>query len=158
MFTCEIDLAPVLATWREACAEIARGMNRGVERGVTEAIEAARQSHPYTDRTGALTASLRGYLERSAAPRGGGQAVGVMTAGARYASYVEAGTGPHVIEAKNRTALHFEMGGEEVFARRVHHPGSRAFPFMGPAVLKAERVITAEVELAIARAACLFRE
>jgi phage gpG-like protein len=33
-------------------------------------------------------------------------------------------TPAHVIEAKNAKALHFMMGGKEVFAKRVNHPGS----------------------------------
>lgn len=33
-------------------------------------------------------------------------------------------TSPHIIEAKNGEALHFLMGGKDVFFKRVHHPGS----------------------------------
>jgi hypothetical protein len=34
-------------------------------------------------------------------------------------------TKPHVIEPRNAKALRFIIGGRVVFARRVHHPGSR---------------------------------
>lgn len=46
-----------------------------------------------------------------------------------YARYVEEGTRPHIIEAKGK-ALAFVMGGKQVFAKRVHHPGTAANPFL----------------------------
>jgi hypothetical protein len=42
---------------------------------------------------------------------------------ASYAPYVEWGTGPHIIEPVNASALAFEIGGQTVFAKRVMHPG-----------------------------------
>lgn len=86
-----------------------------------------------------------------------------------YARFVEEGTGPHDIWPKeghgfvgpmragqsrrsltdigtHRVALRWYVGGRPVFARMVHHPGSRAYPFMGPALLKSERVLIRELE------------
>lgn len=40
-----------------------------------------------------------------------------------YAPFVEYGTGPHIIRPITAQALHFFIGGEEVFAKEVHHPG-----------------------------------
>lgn len=44
--------------------------------------------------------------------------------------YVEFGTPPHIIRAKNAKALHFKVDGEDVFAKTVHHPGTRPNPFI----------------------------
>lgn len=44
---------------------------------------------------------------------------------APYAGYVEFGTAPHEIRPKNAKALRFTVGGQVVFARVVHHPGTR---------------------------------
>jgi hypothetical protein len=177
-FTCDIDFSELDAAWQEAMAELARGVNRGVERGVTEGAAEARSSHRYQDRTGALTASIGGHLERSAVGAGG-QAIGVLEATAKHASFVESGTAPHDIYPKEgegfvgplrkgqsrrdkrdigtaRAALRWEGPDGLHFARHVHHPGGRPYPFMGPAVLKAERVIEVEVELATARAAAIL--
>lgn len=44
---------------------------------------------------------------------------------APYAGYVEFGTGPHEIRPRNAKALRFTVGGQVVFARVVHHPGTR---------------------------------
>jgi len=153
VFTCEIEgLEELERDWRDAQGALADGCTKGVKRGVTEGAAQARASHPYQDRSHALTDSIQGRLERSAARTAGGEASGVIVAGARHASFVEGGTAPHDIEAKGK-ALHWEGADGEHFAKRVHHPGSPAMPFMGPAALKAERVMTVEVELAEQRAA-----
>lgn len=57
----------------------------------------------------------------------------------RYAIFVEFGTGPHVIRAKNGKMLRWEAGGEVHFARGVLHPGTQAQPFLRPALLKERR-------------------
>ncbi len=44
-----------------------------------------------------------------------------------YALGLEKGTKPHVITPRRRRALRFVVGGREVFARRVNHPGTRAY-------------------------------
>jgi hypothetical protein len=54
-----------------------------------------------------------------------------------YAPYVEFGTGPHVIRAKNaRVLANAETG--QVFGPVVHHPGTRANPFMERIVATAQ--------------------
>jgi hypothetical protein len=50
---------------------------------------------------------------------------------AKYAAFVEKGTGPHFIEPVSGSCLAFEAGeGNLVFTRLVHHPGTRANPFV----------------------------
>lgn len=49
---------------------------------------------------------------------------------ASYASFVEFGTAPHVIEAKNKKALHWGGDGGP-FAKRVNHPGTKPNDFIG---------------------------
>jgi hypothetical protein len=48
----------------------------------------------------------------------------VLTNDVHYAIYVNNGTHPHVIRAKNGKALRFMAGGGVVFARSVNHPGT----------------------------------
>lgn len=55
---------------------------------------------------------------------------------ADYALYVHEGTRPHVIRPKNAQALRFNVGGREVFAKRVDHPGTKARPFLRNAGLR----------------------
>jgi len=53
-----------------------------------------------------------------------------------YAGYVRWGTRPHVIRARRAKALRFEIQGREIFAKSVHHPGTKPNYFMERAVSK----------------------
>lgn len=75
-------------------------------------------------------------------------AVGEMRWPQRYASFVDAGTRPHVIEARRKPNLVFfwpKIGGIFV-GKRVNHPGTQAYGFAGLAYLKADAVLRAEIE------------
>lgn len=51
-----------------------------------------------------------------------------------YYQFVETGAQPHLIRPRKPGGkLRFEVGGAEVFARVVHHPGMAARPFLRPA-------------------------
>lgn len=52
---------------------------------------------------------------------------------AAYAPYVEFGTKPHTIKPKTKRALKFRVGGQWIYAAEVHHPGTKAQPFVRPA-------------------------
>lgn len=51
-----------------------------------------------------------------------------------YAAFVNDGTRPHIIRPKNARALRFRVGGQIVYARVVHHPGTRPNPFLDRAL------------------------
>lgn len=54
---------------------------------------------------------------------------------AKYARWLHEGTRPYTIVPKTAKALRFKVGRQVVFARRVHHPGLRGWPFLaGPLV------------------------
>lgn len=44
---------------------------------------------------------------------------------APHAKFVLSGTAPHIIRAKNASALRFTTGGKTVFAKQVNHPGTK---------------------------------
>jgi len=71
-----------------------------------------------------------------------------------YGADVEFGTRAHPITARRAKALVFTVHGTTVYARRVHHPGSRAEPFMAPALARA----VAGVPALASRAARLITE
>jgi hypothetical protein len=54
----------------------------------------------------------------------------------KYASYVEFGTGPHLILPRNKKALWWKGADHPV--RRVNHPGSKAKPWLRPAIAAAK--------------------
>lgn len=53
---------------------------------------------------------------------------------ADYAAAVNDGTRPHIIRPRQAQALRFVIGGRVVFAKVVHHPGTRARPFLDDAL------------------------
>lgn len=57
------------------------------------------------------------------------------------APFVEWDTRPHLIEPVRAQALHFRMGGREVFAKRVRHPGTKGAHFMARAAHQLEAEI-----------------
>ena len=46
--------------------------------------------------------------------------------------FIEFGTVPHVIRPTNKKALKFNVGTKDIFAKEVHHPGTRPSPFIRP--------------------------
>jgi phage gpG-like protein len=77
----------------------------------------------------------------------------VFSSGLPYAAIQEFGgqTKAHVIEAINGKALAFNMGGKQVFFKRVHHPGShiKGAHYMGEAF----REMTPEIQAGYQEAA-----
>jgi HK97 gp10 family phage protein len=65
---------------------------------------------------------------------GAGGAQARITSTAPYAKFVTSGTGPHVIEPRQARALHWSTRGQDAFAARVNHPGTKANPFVHDAV------------------------
>lgn len=80
--------------------------------------------------TGRLRASIRIESRRLLTLR----SVYTIGSDVSYAGYVHDGTRPHTIRPKRAQALRFVIGGRVVFAKVVHHPGTRARPFLDRAV------------------------
>jgi len=96
-----------------------------------------------------------GRLGRSIGPGGLTNDHAIVRASANYAAYVELGTRPHVIKPRNGKFLAFpakgtatrlggaptrdavRKGGAYVFARVVHHPGTKPQPFLVPGAQQA---------------------
>lgn len=76
-------------------------------------------------RTGRTASTIRTSSHRI--PRG---AVGSVYSTDEIAYYLEVGTREHVIRPRHRKALRFEVDGRVVFARMVHHPGTRAYRWL----------------------------
>ena len=89
-------------------------------------VEAARSKAP--KRTGYLASQISSVVEGDSA---------AIYAKAPYSAYVEFGTRPHLIQPRRAKALRFEVGGEEVFATRVQHPGTAPQPYLFPAAYEA---------------------
>lgn len=75
--------------------------------------------------TGNLRAS--GVMKYSMGRRG---PTGTVEYPVKYATAVHDGSGPHIIKARRKKALKFEMNGRTVYARSVKHPGTEGRPFL----------------------------
>ena len=64
-----------------------------------------------------------------------------VIANADYSADLEYGTKPHVIEPKTAKALHFQSDGEDVFTKKVNHPGTKPNPVMRNAALKVQKQV-----------------
>lgn len=109
-------------------------LTQAMDRYLAAVVKEAKVRHPYTDRTWALTRSIG----RGALGWRGHELRGEVTAGEHYGEYVEEGTRPHIIRARKAKMLHFVIDGKDVFTPMVRHPGSKPYPFLGPAILRTE--------------------
>ena len=65
---------------------------------------------------------------------------GKVEVGADYGIYVHEGTRPQIIRRRNKKVLANERSGK-VFGPVVHHPGTRANPFLTKAVKKSQNQV-----------------
>lgn len=146
----KVDLEiEIIEQWAHAQGTIAQGIKRAVENACTEGAQEARTVRRWKDRTGETLKGIEGKLDTFDHLG----AEGHIQSKAKHSSFLEDGTKPHRIEAKNAKALRWEgEGGVVHFARAVNHPGTKPMPFMGPAYLKAERVLERDITVAVAKA------
>lgn len=116
-----LDRADLRRVIRDASARELRNAGRQV-------VNRAKVLAPVD--TGRLRASIEGRLNRTWTLRP------QFTVGSNveYAQMVHDGTRPHIIRPRNARALRFVVGGQVVYARVVHHPGTRARPFLDRAL------------------------
>ena len=81
-------------------------------------------------RTGRLRSSIRADPPRIFSFRGS------LTVGSdlEYAAAVNDGSRPHIIRPRTKQVLRFQVGGQTVFARVVHHPGTKGVHFLDRAL------------------------
>lgn len=80
--------------------------------------------------TGRLRASIKGKASRTWTLR----PQFTVSSNVDYAQMVHDGTRPHIIRPRTKQVLKFNVGGQVVFAKVVHHPGTRARPFLDRAL------------------------
>jgi len=81
-------------------------------------------------RTGRLRGSIRAEEPRIFSLRGSVK----VGSDLEYAAFVNDGTRPHIIRPRRAQVLRFTVGGRTVFAKVVHHPGTRPRPFLDRAL------------------------
>lgn len=143
----EVDLPAFERDVRTFVEGVQRGLADVAHEAALDGAETARTVGRFQDRTGELRGSIR-VLSRVRTAEGGEARFGTRV---RHGLFVEAGTRPHEIRARRASALRWEQDGEIHFAKLVHHPGGRAFPFMGPGAIRAEASLYARAQVLVAR-------
>ena len=120
----------------QALSEFVEHMDTEVHDALDAALQRAvgvARSGQFFDRTGDLREQIRYTLDGKASED---TLLGTLGAYTTYASYVEDGTPPHKIEAKNAKALRIPIkgGNGAYFAKSVRHPGTQPVRFMLAAV------------------------
>lgn len=174
MLHCDVDLS----SFRETVGRTLDSLQHGIEHSVRAAAYAgereAKAGH-FKDQTGELRRKIQARQVRG----GHLTSTWMFVAETPYARFVEEGTRPHDIWPKagynaptsslkpgqkrrgrgkgphehvvgRGQALRWkDEGGEEHFARMVHHPGTKPVAFMGRAYLKAQSVLMRDLGLSI---------
>ena len=158
------------AAWEQAVHDLGTGVRRAVVLASREGAEEGRATGRWKDRTGE---ARRTITSRMVVDTFGRAEADILAPLERHV-WLDQGTAPHEIRPKvpygfvgptrrgqgrralndigtHRSALRWYVGDVPVFARVVHHPGTRGDGFAGRMFLKAERVLRAELELAAAR-------
>ncbi|WIC88818.1 minor capsid protein [Streptomyces phage OnionKnight] len=110
---------------RRALGGMSNDVKRAVDRTRIDVQNEARRRAPVD--TGRLRSSIVSRAETSG--RTAGYVIGTNV---NYAAAVEYGTSPHVIKPVNKRALYWPGAAHPVAS--VNHPGTRAQPFMRPAI------------------------
>jgi hypothetical protein len=143
------DVRGLVAALNEADKAIERNVRQELVFSASSIVLQARGTHDYRDRTRNLTSSIHeGKLTGSWAS--GTLTVSVI-ADAQYAAAIEYGSRPHEIVPRRRKYLRFAVGGRVVFAKKVHHPGTRAYEFLAKALEAQMPEITENIANAMER-------
>jgi ribosomal protein L13 len=77
-----------------------------------------------------------------------GKASAVIESKAKYSAYIDQGTRPHIIKARNAKVLANRRTGQ-FFGKIVHHPGTKAQPYFTNAIKSGEKFINTELSQAL---------
>lgn len=106
-----------------------RGASRQeLEEAARQVVNRAKVLAPVD--TGRLRASIRVERRRTLTLR----SIYTIGSDVEYADMVHGGTRPHIIRPRTKQVLKFQVGGRTVYAKLVHHPGTRARPFLDRAL------------------------
>lgn len=151
MFTVDLEgIEDVERAWDESVRELGAATRRATVLAAKEGAEEGRRAATWKDRTGEARRTITSKLVKDVF----GQAEADIIAPLFYHPYLDAGTRPHeILPVRARYLRFIASDGALVFTKRVMHPGTRGDGFAGKMYLKAERVLRAELEKAVARVA-----
>lgn len=151
-----IDVSGLLKRWDRAVDALANRVTRAAEVAAKEGAEHAKAFGTFKDRTGLTRRMTRGVSILRSRWTG----LAWFESRVLHASFLDGGTKPHEIHPRppNKVLRFIGKDGQVVFARKVNHPGTRPYGYMGAGALKVERVLQREAEIAAKEAETAFHQ
>lgn len=115
------QLVPDAAAFDRA---VVAGLRVAVPLAVKRTVGQARVKHAWKNRSYETAASIDSDARSTSSGAEGEVFAGTI------AVYLNDGTRPHVIAARRKKFLRFTQGGAVRFAKSVHHPGTKADPYL----------------------------
>jgi hypothetical protein len=148
----QVDSSEFLRAFGDLQAYLHNGAHQALVAAVKAAHDSARTTNLFKD---GPDARLRGSIVMGIDT----PMTGHVSAGGRaapYVQYVESGTRAHEIRPKRGKTLRFEIAGEVLFRKVVHHPGTAARPFMARALAVGEQTLDYGLEIMLERPIAAF--
>lgn len=135
-----VDTDALVRAFESAPAKTRQMVRRQVEMAVRDIREEARDNHRFITRSGAAEKSILSEASENE---------GSVWLGSAVAVYQHEGTRAHDIVPRNKKVLRFVKNREFIFAKRVHHPGIKADPYLYDAAEKMTPVIISRFSAAL---------
>lgn len=136
------NLDKLKAAFLKAPAIATAEYGRAIEKTAFKIEGDAKRAAPVNKQSGG------GNLRQSISSRMTGKASAVIESKAKYSAYVDQGTRPHIIRAKNAKVLANRRTGQ-FFGKVVKHPGIKSQPYFSNAVKSGEKFINTELTTAL---------
>jgi hypothetical protein len=147
-----IDMRDFEHGWAQLLADLRNGAHQALVAAIKAAHDNARTTNLFKD---GPDAKLRNSIVMGIdTPMRGHVSAGGRRA--PYAQYVENGTPPHDIKPKGGKTLRFEVAGEVLFRKVVHHPGTAERPFMARAQAVGAQTLDYGLEIMLERPIAAF--
>lgn len=146
-----VDVSGVKAGLNQLAIDLQGAAWDALAKTLEAAEKVARQSIQASTRT--RTGTLLRSFDRFREPAG---LRGHLVNRADYAVYVNDGTRPHTIRARNAQFLRFTVNGTTMYRRAVQHPGTAPRPFVPIASAVGLQVLSDSLKIGVAKAADRF--
>lgn len=150
MFSVEVDTSG----FKRACDDLFAGLVQTASEAVLASSKAAEAEAKAVIR--ATTKRHTGQLEDLTVATRVSLTSAKFTSAAKYAIFIDAGTRPHLIQARRAKFLRFQMGGATLFRRAVRHPGTAPRPFVQRATMAGEFAMNLVAQRGVERVAAVF--
>ena len=126
-----------LAAFAVAPTKAREAVRRSIRESAVLVQDRAQKRHRFISRTGALEQSVVASIQPAQA------SIFLDKRRAPYAAYVHEGTSPHDIFPTKRKCLRWAGPNGFIFAKRVHHPGTKPDQFLYEALNSSRQEIQA---------------